>query len=121
MQRRLYGETELPDHTSSLVFVQETIFAFEHIFINGGKRGFLVEINPADLPNSYVVDTGLFYTRPLSSFTRWSRRPGIERNMVIAAFRGFTHSDRPVPDQFKPSIMSDTPQHTSTRTRRHHE
>jgi Cys-tRNA(Pro) deacylase len=31
------------------VYVERTIFGLDRIFINGGKRGFLVEINPADL------------------------------------------------------------------------
>ncbi|WP_298037595.1 Cys-tRNA(Pro) deacylase [uncultured Desulfuromonas sp.] len=31
------------------VYVEETILALETIFINGGKRGFLVEIDPGDL------------------------------------------------------------------------
>jgi len=31
------------------VYVERTIFDLEKIYINGGKRGFLVEINPNDL------------------------------------------------------------------------
>jgi prolyl-tRNA editing enzyme YbaK/EbsC (Cys-tRNA(Pro) deacylase) len=31
------------------VFAEKTIFALERIYINGGKRGFLVEIRPAVL------------------------------------------------------------------------
>jgi len=31
------------------VYAQATIFSLERIFINGGKHGFLVEINPSDL------------------------------------------------------------------------
>lgn len=31
------------------VYVERTIFDLDKIFINGGKRGFLVEIDPADL------------------------------------------------------------------------
>lgn len=31
------------------IYVEKTIFALEKIYINGGKRGFLIEINPADL------------------------------------------------------------------------
>jgi Cys-tRNA(Pro) deacylase len=30
------------------VFIQETILALEHIYINGGKRGFLVKIDPKE-------------------------------------------------------------------------
>ncbi|MDO3376993.1 Cys-tRNA(Pro) deacylase [Geoalkalibacter halelectricus] len=32
-----------------LVYMEKTITALERIYINGGKRGFLVEIAPADL------------------------------------------------------------------------
>jgi len=31
------------------VYAEKTIFALDKIYINGGKRGFLLEINPADL------------------------------------------------------------------------
>lgn len=31
------------------VFVEETILALPRIYINGGKRGYLVSINPADI------------------------------------------------------------------------
>jgi Cys-tRNA(Pro) deacylase len=31
------------------VYVERTIMNLERIYINGGKRGFLVEIEPADL------------------------------------------------------------------------
>lgn len=31
------------------VYAEATIFALDRIYINGGRRGFLVEINPADL------------------------------------------------------------------------
>ena len=37
------------------VFVEQTIFSLERIFINGGKRGFLVEINPADLRKALAI------------------------------------------------------------------
>ena len=35
--------------TKMPVFAEKTIFALERIYINGGKRGFLVEIRPAVL------------------------------------------------------------------------
>ena len=35
--------------TKMPVFAEKTIFALERIYINGGKRGFLVEIKPAIL------------------------------------------------------------------------
>jgi len=31
------------------VFIQETILELEHIYINGGKRGFLVKMKPEDV------------------------------------------------------------------------
>jgi Cys-tRNA(Pro) deacylase len=31
------------------VYVEETIFSLEQIYVNGGKRGFLVEIQPGEL------------------------------------------------------------------------
>jgi len=44
------------------VFVESTIFALPKIYINGGKRGFLVEIDPAILKtilNATEVEVGL--------------------------------------------------------------
>ena len=37
------------------VYVERSIFALPRIFINGGKRGFLVEIHPADLKRVFEV------------------------------------------------------------------
>lgn len=37
------------------VYAERTIFALPRIFINGGKRGFLVEIRPADLKKAFEV------------------------------------------------------------------
>ena len=37
------------------VYVESTIFALEKIYINGGKRGFLVEIAPEDLRKAFPV------------------------------------------------------------------
>ncbi len=37
------------------VYAERTIFALPRIFINGGKRGFLVEINPADMKKAFNV------------------------------------------------------------------
>ena len=34
------------------VYVETTVFSLPRIYINGGKRGFLVEIDPADLRSS---------------------------------------------------------------------
>lgn len=33
------------------IYVEESILTLEHIFINGGKRGFLIKISPAILTN----------------------------------------------------------------------
>jgi len=37
------------------VYVERSIFDLQRLFINGGKRGFLVEINPADLRKALPV------------------------------------------------------------------
>ena len=37
------------------VYVEASIFDLERIFINGGKRGFMVEINPSDLGRALQV------------------------------------------------------------------
>ena len=42
------------------VYVERSIFDLQRMFINGGKRGFLVEINPADLKKALpVVDVNV--------------------------------------------------------------
>ncbi len=44
------------------VYVEKTILSLERIYINGGKRGFLVEIDPRDLRQILdftVVETGI--------------------------------------------------------------
>ncbi len=38
------------------VYVERTIFALDRIYINGGKRGFLVEIDPAVLKNILKIE-----------------------------------------------------------------
>ena len=37
------------------VHAEASIFELERIFINGGKRGFMVEIDPADLEKAFPV------------------------------------------------------------------
>ncbi len=37
------------------VYVEASVFKLERIFINGGKRGFMIEINPHDLRNALPV------------------------------------------------------------------
>ena len=43
------GTSPFGTRTKLPVYVEKTIFTLDHIFINGGKRGFLVEIDPAAL------------------------------------------------------------------------
>ena len=38
------------------VYVERTIFALDRIYINGGKRGFLVEIDPTVLKNILKIE-----------------------------------------------------------------
>jgi Cys-tRNA(Pro) deacylase len=37
------------------VYVETTIFALDKIYINGGKRGFLMEIDPGDLRKAFPI------------------------------------------------------------------
>jgi prolyl-tRNA editing enzyme YbaK/EbsC (Cys-tRNA(Pro) deacylase) len=44
------------------VFMEKSILDLEYIFINGGKRGFLVKINPRDVQrvlNATLVEVGI--------------------------------------------------------------
>ena len=43
------GTSPFGTKTKIPVYVEQTIFELERIYINGGKRGFLVEIDPAAL------------------------------------------------------------------------
>lgn len=43
------GTSPFGTKTRMPVFVQKTVFDLDKIYINGGKRGFLVEIGPRDL------------------------------------------------------------------------
>ena len=43
------GTSPFGTRTQMPVYVEKTIFDLDRIYINGGKRGFLVEIDPADL------------------------------------------------------------------------
>ncbi|MFH0992486.1 MAG: aminoacyl-tRNA deacylase [bacterium] len=49
------GTSPFGTRTALPVYVEKTIFDLEKIYINGGKRGFLVEITPADLKNALQV------------------------------------------------------------------
>ena len=46
------GISPFGTRTTMPVYVQRTIFEYEAIFINGGNRGFLLEIDPAVLLNT---------------------------------------------------------------------
>lgn len=48
------GTSPFGVRTKMPVYVEASIFEFEKIYINGGKRGFLVEIDPAVL-RSYLM------------------------------------------------------------------
>ena len=44
------------------VYVEKSIFNLDQIYINGGKRGFLIEINPADMDKVLklvIVEVGI--------------------------------------------------------------
>ncbi|MBN1665307.1 MAG: Cys-tRNA(Pro) deacylase [Deltaproteobacteria bacterium] len=43
------GVSPFGTRTSLPIYIEETILDLDRIFINGGKRGFLVEINPWDI------------------------------------------------------------------------
>lgn len=43
------GTSPFGTRTQMPVYVERTIFALDKIYINGGKRGFLVAVDPADL------------------------------------------------------------------------
>ncbi len=43
------GVSPFGTRSSLPVYVEETILILDRIYINGGKRGFLVEINPSEL------------------------------------------------------------------------
>lgn len=49
------GVSPFGTRTEMPVYVEATILTLERLYINGGKRGFLVEITPADLRNALPV------------------------------------------------------------------
>lgn len=49
------GVSPFGARTALPVFIEETILNLERIYINGGKRGFLVEINPRDIEKAVEV------------------------------------------------------------------
>lgn len=49
------GTSPFGTRTPIPVFVEKSIFELDKIYINGGKRGFLVEIKPGDLRTAFPV------------------------------------------------------------------
>lgn len=49
------GISPLGTRTKLPVYAEVTIFDLERILINGGKRGFMVEIDPAELEQAFPV------------------------------------------------------------------
>ena len=49
------GISPFGTRTAMPVYAQSSIFALDRIFINGGKRGFMVEITPADLEKTLKI------------------------------------------------------------------
>ncbi len=43
--------------TKMPVYAEKTIFDLQKIYINGGKRGFLIEIEPCDLSDVLTIET----------------------------------------------------------------
>jgi Cys-tRNA(Pro) deacylase len=50
------GTSPFGTRTAIPVYVESTIFELERIYINGGKRGFLVEIDPGELKRVLSVE-----------------------------------------------------------------
>ena len=53
---RIGGISPFGTRISLPVYVEATIFDLDKIYINGGKRGFLVEIDPGDLQNVLPIE-----------------------------------------------------------------
>lgn len=54
------GTSPFGTKTKMPIYVERSIFDLEKIYINGGKRGFLVEIDPAELRNSLgIIDVNV--------------------------------------------------------------
>lgn len=49
------GVSPFGQRTTLPIYIEETILDLDRIFINGGKRGFLVEINPRDIEKALPV------------------------------------------------------------------
>ncbi|HDP26230.1 MAG TPA: aminoacyl-tRNA deacylase [Deltaproteobacteria bacterium] len=59
------GISPFGTRVSLKVFAEETIFGLNRIFINGGKRGFMVEIDPGDLERIFSVERVRVANSPL--------------------------------------------------------
>ena len=46
------------------VYVEATVFALDKIYINGGKRGFLMEIDPGDLRKAFPIQEVIVAIQP---------------------------------------------------------
>lgn len=56
------GTSPFGTRSAMPVYVEKSIFSLEKIYINGGKRGFLIEIDPKvllDLPRVEEVEVGI--------------------------------------------------------------
>lgn len=51
------GTSPFGTKTNIPIYAEESIFVLEKIYINGGKRGFLVEITPVDLKKALTIET----------------------------------------------------------------
>jgi len=49
------GISPFGTRTTLKVYVESTILELDRIFINGGKRGFMVEMDPADLERAFSI------------------------------------------------------------------
>ena len=50
------GTSPFGTRTQMPIYVESSIFDLDRIYINGGKRGFLVEITPEDLKRTLGVE-----------------------------------------------------------------
>jgi Cys-tRNA(Pro) deacylase len=60
------GISPFGTRTSLPVYGESTIFELDRIFINGGKRGFMVELKPQDLEKAFRVIKVNVAKKPLS-------------------------------------------------------
>ena len=61
------GVSPFGTRTALPVYIEETVLALDRFYVNGGKRGFLLEIRPLDLPRLLAatpVQVALAASRP---------------------------------------------------------